>query len=140
MDSVQGYLLDNMLDKWRVGEIEDYAMADFLLECGMDEFAGHVRKGAPILEEIKDYDWRQAFGYAGEIDTHAEDRSYDKLNLDVAKPDDQVSTRLFCRKDVKNIVAMEEGEHDGANWRIVGELWDGRYFWLSAGCDYTGWD
>lgn len=34
----------------------------------------------------------------------------------------------------------EDGENDGEEWLCVGRLKDGRWFILSAGCDYTGWD
>lgn len=64
-----------------------------------------------MLEELESYDWECAFNEGG---------------LD--------------REDVASIIAMEEGENDGANWIMIGKLKDGRYFWLSAGCDYTGWD
>lgn len=43
-------------------------------------------------------------------------------------------------EDVAEVLAMEEGENDGANWLMVVKLKDGRYSFLSAGCDYTGWD
>jgi hypothetical protein len=43
-------------------------------------------------------------------------------------------------EDVAEIIAMEEGEDDGENWLMVVRLEDGRFSFLSAGCDYTGWD
>lgn len=58
------------------------------------------------------YDWREAFRYA------------DDFKID----------------DVKEIHGAIEGENDGDDWIIWGELKDGRWFSLSAGCDYTGWD
>jgi hypothetical protein len=42
--------------------------------------------------------------------------------------------------DVKTIVATSEGTPDGDDWVGVFELKDGRFLFLSAGCDYTGWD
>lgn len=42
--------------------------------------------------------------------------------------------------DVAEIVASSEGQNDESNWRVVVRLTDGRYSFLSAGCDYTGWD
>jgi hypothetical protein len=41
--------------------------------------------------------------------------------------------------DVIRIVAADLGERDEKNWLIVGELKDGRFFSITAGCDYTGW-
>lgn len=46
----------------------------------------------------------------------------------------------FTRDDVAEILAIEDGENDGANWIGFFLLKDGRYAFLSAGCDYTGWD
>ena len=46
----------------------------------------------------------------------------------------------FTRHDIKEVLGVQEGENDGPSWIIYGELMDGRYFFLSAGCDYTGWD
>ena len=58
------------------------------------------------------YDWEQAFSYA----------------------------TGFVREDVKTITGMAEGENDGASWIIYGKLKSGDWFYLCAGCDYTGWD
>ncbi len=38
------------------------------------------------------------------------------------------------------ILGISEGENDGPDWLLFGQLKDGRFFFLSAGCDYTGWD
>lgn len=46
----------------------------------------------------------------------------------------------FCAEDVQSVHASVEGENDGPPWRMVGQLKDGRYFYLEACCDYTGWD
>jgi hypothetical protein len=80
------------------------------------------------------YDWDQAFGYAGQIGT------YGTGSPAPALPGDAVSVEPFGRKDVVRVVALSEGENDGPNWLCVGELRDGRFFALDAGCDYTGWD
>ena len=58
------------------------------------------------------YDWQQAFQYASGFDI----------------------------SDVALVMAAEEGENDGASWIMAGLLKDGRFFFLTAGCDYTGWD
>ena len=36
--------------------------------------------------------------------------------------------------------ALDEGANDGDDWICLGRLKTGRWFFLSAGCDYTGWD
>ena len=38
------------------------------------------------------------------------------------------------------IYAADEGENDGASWICAGKLKEGDYFFLTAWCDYTGWD
>lgn len=50
------------------------------------------------------------------------------------------STEPFQRKDVARVIATREGENDGLDWLCVVELKDGRFAFVSAGCDYTGWD
>lgn len=88
-----------------------------------------------MLEALMDYDWKQAFGFAGESGV---------CNSGIpnrALPNDtDTSIAPFTREDVKRIIALSEGVADKTDWLIVGELHDGRFFALSAGCDYTGWD
>lgn len=89
------------------------------------------------LEQIQNsYDWREAFGYAGEPETCA--ARYNG-GPDVQSMDDAASTP-FDLSDVAHIEHHAEGENDGPSWIAVGRLNDGRFFYLSAGCDYTGWD
>lgn len=64
------------------------------------------------LSEMKEsYDWKEAFVYAP-----------------------------FDLSEVAAIIKADEGFNDGDRWLAVGVLNDGRFFFLSAGCDYTGWD
>ncbi len=46
----------------------------------------------------------------------------------------------FTIFDVEKVLASEEGENDGAEWICVVQLKSGKYGWLHAGCDNTGWD
>ena len=78
-----------------------------------------------MLDVLNDYDWQEAFEYAARADL-----------CEGAK----CSNSGFTREDVVKILHIDEGENDGNYWIIVGELSDGRYFYLEAGCDYTGWD
>lgn len=41
---------------------------------------------------------------------------------------------------VVEVVASSDGEADESKWLAILRLSDGRYAFLSAGCDYTGWD
>lgn len=42
--------------------------------------------------------------------------------------------------DVAEVFDMEEGENDGNSWLMLGRLKDDSFFFMSAWCDYTGWD
>lgn len=115
--------------------------------------ASHLRRGLPVPDDfswekgsgvhskvtLKDYNWEQAFGYAGQPNTYGCSEKGGAQNT-MAPPHAQISTHPFAMWDVKEVVAAVEGEHDGPNWVIVGHLYDGRWFTLRAGCDYTGWD
>jgi len=99
-----------------------------------------------MLPELDDYDWGQAFQYAGEIPpSDWEDDDYMMLNgepnIDVAITSlGFVKPFRFSRRDVAEVFAMSEGERDERPWIIYGKLKSGHYFYLEAGCDYTGWD
>lgn len=58
------------------------------------------------------YDWSEAFAYA----------------------------TGFTIRDVAEVKAYANGHNDEDNWIGVFLLKDGRWAWLTAGCDYTGWD
>lgn len=64
------------------------------------------------LAALEDYDWSEAFVYADG----------------------------FGIKDVEHIEGSDEGENDEQSWIAYGRLKDGRWFYLTAWCDYTGWD
>jgi hypothetical protein len=88
-----------------------------------------------MLSELEDYDWQQAFGYAGE-----ENGNGISSRIDPAFPTSKVSLEPFTRDDVVEIAYMDEGVHDEEDWLIIGKIKDGRWFYIEAGCDYTGWD
>ena len=106
-----------------------------------------------MLEQLDTDDWREAFGFAGEgyhrlrhegggtwaqIDGADSGRSPPAPTA--AVPGSSVSVERFARKDVAHVEALSEGENDGDPWLCLGELTDGRWFYLEAWCDYTGWD
>lgn len=70
-----------------------------------------TRSKARIKELLDTYDWREAINFAS-----------------------------WSVEDVRCIVAMDEGENEASNWLLVVQLTNGQYSFLSAGCDYTGWD
>jgi len=77
-----------------------------------------------MLPELNNYDWEEAFAYASPTE---------------APPGCGVSTDAFSRDDVLSIAGIHNGMNDVEDWRVWGLLADGRWFILSAGCDYTGW-
>jgi hypothetical protein len=46
----------------------------------------------------------------------------------------------FDVDDIDQVLAVYEGEHDGADYHWILQLKDERYIYLCGGCDYTGWD
>lgn len=42
--------------------------------------------------------------------------------------------------DVERVIAVVEGEHDGASFHWIARLTGDRYVYMTGGCDYTGWD
>lgn len=63
------------------------------------------------MEFLNDYNWREALNFAD-----------------------------FNSSDIKRVVAYDQGENDGDSWVLVAELNDGRFGYVDAWCDYTGWD
>lgn len=47
---------------------------------------------------------------------------------------------MFKPDDIIDIVAEVPGANDEFDWWWVLAMTDGRFFLLSGGCDYTGWD
>lgn len=78
----------------------------------MSAETSRVEGSVSLAELAASYDWQEAFKYA------------EGFGLD----------------DVAKVTAHRNGENDEQNWLMYGELRDGRHFYLSAGCDYTGWD
>lgn len=116
--------------------------ADWLDDHGEHDYARQVRQPA-IPKEIEGYDWEAAFEFAGrppDDERHTCGNAPADAHPEPARPGDEVSTLPFGRRDVKRVVACQDGEKDSSDWVCVGELWDGRFFALRAGCDYTGWD
>jgi hypothetical protein len=57
-----------------------------------------------------------------------------------APPYSKMSLDVFTIGDVVGIQHIREGENETMDWICIGQLKDGRWFNLEAGCDYTGWD
>lgn len=94
-----------------------------------------------IHPELVDDDWGHAFheAMAGGWG-YDSDEEYSKDSCEAVPPGSKVDTTVFSRHDVKRVIALSNGENDVAEWLVAVELHDGRFGFVAAGCDYTGWD
>lgn len=46
----------------------------------------------------------------------------------------------FVYDDIKEVLAVYEGERDIDDWRWIVRLNDDRMVSIEGGCDYSGWD
>lgn len=90
-----------------------------------------------MLPELDNSDWEEAFKYCGLPGEW--DNGYDPEPPEPCAPGYEVDVAPFSRADVAEIVGQHEGEKDEDSWLVAGALKDGRWFFLSAWCDYTGW-
>lgn len=121
VSAIQSRLLENPED-----DLARAALADRYEETGEESLAADVRKELLIPFRIRSYDWKEAFAYA--------------VKPDECPPGTGIDRSGFTREDVAEVIAIDDGENDGQNWMGVFRLRDGRFAFLSAGCDYTGWD
>jgi hypothetical protein len=91
------------------------------------------------LEEMRDdCDWQAVFEFASGGSNHTDGNA--SGSSPSACVGDMVSCEPFNEHDVATIIGCSEGEQDESEWLIAGQLVDGRWFFIEAGCDYTGWD
>jgi hypothetical protein len=90
---------------------------------------------AALHAENDEYDWQEVFAIAGDPAGGS-----NLPDLQTVPPGAETSHTHFGRSDVALVEWMELGENDGPDWLIGGQLRDGRWFFIAAGCDYTGWD
>ena len=98
--------------------------------------------GKEAIDHIKtDYDWEKAFGF-GNTDEYCGDDTVCtyKSHVTAAVDGDTVSINHVHRSNIKEVVAYSDGENDIRSWIALFLVNDGRYAFLDAGCDYTGWD
>jgi hypothetical protein len=89
-----------------------------------------------MLTELDDYDWECAFSASAGTPQNA--CSWFHLP-EWCLPDTGVAEAV-TREDVATVDAISNGENDGPEWLLVAQLHNGLWFFLAAGCDYTGWD
>lgn len=82
-------------------------------------------KPAITLEEVREsYAWREAITVADTELCEGATCSRDDFQVD----------------DIVRVIHAVNGENDGDHWVGVFELADGRFAFIEAWCDYTGWD
>lgn len=92
-----------------------------------------------------DYNWSAAFEFTGWVPPEGESTKTNAKWQNAAPvwcvADDRKDTIApFGPEEVAEVIAYSLGEHDAQNWLLVGRLDNGLFFFLDAGCDYTGWD
>lgn len=102
------------------------------------------------LDKLTGYDWMRAFECCGvetdeqrkhwDCDDYEYSVRYNEPHVNVVLGSIAVESEPFTRDDILDLIACEAGENDGPEWVAVMRLKDGRYAFLEAGCDYTGWD
>lgn len=92
-----------------------------------------------MLEMLNDYDWMEAFAYAGQEQAEYSGTA-GRPNLRGALPNGDYDLGPFGVEAVTELYGAREGQNDEESWLAYGRLQDGRYFYLEAWCDYTGWD
>lgn len=73
-----------------------------------------------------DHDWQESF----EVAMRAGPRAVMNYVGDVSS---------FEIEDIAEVVAHSDGEHDERDWIAALHLKGGRFAFMRAGCDYTGW-
>lgn len=85
----------------------------------------------PQLRES--YDWRIIFGKES---YGASDSCRNPHNPLTRQP----AGRSYGLDDIEDVIAVRDGENDGEEWLGLFKMKDGRFLYVFAGCDYTGWD
>jgi hypothetical protein len=86
---------------------------------------------------LGDYDWCSAFGEAMGVEPEACSTTRRNARRVLGF---EGSNEPFTRSDVAEIVAISDGTNDELNWIGIFKLNDGRFGFVRAGCDFTGWD
>lgn len=89
-----------------------------------------------MLEDLDDHDWGTIFG-DDTWEDNGEPRSREENLIEVHEVLDLHS---YTRESVEKILYIHHGQKDEEDWELLAEMKDGGVLWISAGCDYTGWD
>jgi hypothetical protein len=93
-----------------------------------------------LCDEENGYHWESAFQCCGPAEEGS--NCFNSPNVSQAIEKGHVPTTPFQRVDVKRVIAkvVETGCYAETDVLGVFELHDGRFAFLTAGCDTTGWD
>lgn len=106
-----------------------------------------ARKRAGLLTEslqgdspadLSGHDWLDVFKYASGVPASSWSDDGDVPQVAGAMHTGQTA-EPFSLGNVRFVIASVEGENDGLPWEAIVELHDGRFGFVEAGCDYTGW-
>lgn len=86
-----------------------------------------MKKELTLEQFLEDYDWENIFGEHWILPV------YDSI-------DPLILQNKISRADVKEIIALVNGENDGFEWVGIFLLNNGLYVAAFGSCDYTGWD
>lgn len=81
-------------------------------------------KTEPLEQFRADGDWQEAWGVS--------EAGSAVLGCDV-------STEYVPMNRIQAVIGCDRGQNDGPDWIALVWLDDGRFAFMSAGCDYTGW-
>jgi len=123
-EACYNYYVDNPIEEALLSRLRTVLEMEIPVEITTSEW-----NSLAVGNMLEDEDWERVFEYAAAGDIFP------------APPHDhRISLMGFTRDDVKVIQHIREGENEILTWICIGQLKDGRWFNLEAGCDYTGWD
>jgi len=90
------------------------------------------------IEEFRaDYDWGEVLSYAGKDSC---EQGEQKPPMASPVSDATMDCSVFGMEDVKDVICVSAGMKEEDSWLCILELRDGRFAYIEACCDYTGWD
>ena len=87
-----------------------------------------------MFKELDDGDWAEVFKYAQPKICEA-----GHIHGPESTIFSTTDTSEFTRDGVLEIIGLDCGVNDDSNWIGAFLLKDGRYAFITAWCDYTGW-
>ncbi len=95
------------------------------------------------MQLADDYDWKEVWKYATPAnvarDPNIPFTDEELVACALMGISDPKVVRDHRPSDVSAVIALVEGENDGAEWLAVVRLTKGAFLYVHAGCDFTGW-